>query len=229
MNEMYGYAPSAFGIIAFVVLGNLVAVALAVAKYVLGSLGYYTIADRRGIRNPWMAWLPVVDMWILGSIADQYRYVAKGEIRNRRKVILALHIVQVVLTLVLIGCYAGVFANFLMNLRALGYMSEEQVWSIFRTPLMSVMGVCGVMQIVAIVLSVFQYIAHYDLYASCDPEHKVLFTVLSILLPVTQPFFVFACRKKEYGMPPRKGSAADTPVQTAPTAMPEAIDEITEE
>ena len=108
-------------------------------------------------------------------------------------------------------------------------MSEEQAWSIFRTPLMSAMGVCGVMQIVAIVLSVFQYIAHYDLYASCDPEHKVLFTVLSILLPVTQPFFVFACRKKEYGMPPRKGSVADTPVQTAPTAMPEVIVETTEE
>jgi hypothetical protein len=31
----------------------------------------YTIAKRRQINHPWMAWVPVVDMYLLGCISDQ--------------------------------------------------------------------------------------------------------------------------------------------------------------
>ena len=35
---------------------------LSVACYVLEALSLYTIAQRRGIRKPWLAWIPVVNM-----------------------------------------------------------------------------------------------------------------------------------------------------------------------
>ena len=66
----------------------------ALAMYVLKSVGLYTIARRRGLKNPWMAWVPVLNDWLLGSISDQYRYVVKGQIRNRRIVLLMLVIVS---------------------------------------------------------------------------------------------------------------------------------------
>ena len=46
--------------------------------------------------------------------------------------------------------------------------------------------------------------ALYDVYTSMDPKNSVVFTVLSILFNVTEPFFLFFNRNKDAGMPPRK-------------------------
>ncbi len=53
--------------------------------YVLQALSLYSIAKRRGIGKPWLSWIPVANTWILGSISDQYQYVVKGKVRNKRK------------------------------------------------------------------------------------------------------------------------------------------------
>ena len=37
---------------------------------VLSALALYTIAKRREIANPWLAWIPLGQAWILGSISD---------------------------------------------------------------------------------------------------------------------------------------------------------------
>ena len=58
------------------------------------SIGLTTIANRRGLRNGWLSWLPVGYDWTIGNIADQYRYLARGEVRSRRKALLALSIVS---------------------------------------------------------------------------------------------------------------------------------------
>ena len=63
-------------------------------------------------------------------------------------------------------------------------------------------------------LLVCEFMALYDLYRSCDPENSVLFLVFSILFSVTMPFFIFACRKKDLGMPPRKQPAQPVIPQT---------------
>ena len=70
---------------------------ISLAAYVFSSLAIYTIAQRRGIRHAWMAWIPMLNVWILGSISDQYRYVVKGQIKSKRKVLLALNILNVLI------------------------------------------------------------------------------------------------------------------------------------
>ena len=45
---------------------------VGIASYVMTSLSVYTIAKRREINNPWLAWIPVANYWIVGSIADDY-------------------------------------------------------------------------------------------------------------------------------------------------------------
>ena len=56
---------------------------------------------------------------------------------------------------------------------------------------------------IAVTYSVFAYLAYYDLFKSCKPDNAVLFLVLSIFVNVTLPFFIFACRKADEGMPPK--------------------------
>lgn len=221
-NYEYGAAAGenfelAGAIIGVILVIYLVMFALMIAVYVLQSLGYYTIAKRRGIHKPWLAWLPIGNMWILGSISDQYQYVAKGKTRSRRKVLMGLMIAIFALMIPVFAGYAALIA---------GVISE---YSYAGADLMAGAGVMIAllgylaMLVISIVAMVFQYIALYDLYASCDPHNAVMYIVLSIFINVTMPFFVFSCRKKDYGMPPRKPQTAPeipviepVPEQTVP-------------
>lgn len=189
------------------VLILLFASALSMVSYVLHSLGLYTIAERRGIRHSWLAWIPLGNIWMLGSISDQYQYIAKGKIKNRRKVMLGLSIGLVVVYLI---WFVSVMASILAD--------EE-----YAPILLLIFGMISLFT-VAIILSVLQYMAYYDLYSSCQPSNAVLYLVLSIVFSVTMPFFVFFCRKKDFGMPPRKQKVVEQitePVQTEPEEVTE--------
>lgn len=67
----------------------------------------------------------------------------------------------------------------------------------------------------AAALAVFQYISLYDVFQSCNPGTSVVFLVLSVIFPILVPFFLFADRKKELGMPRRRDAAASAPEQRA--------------
>ena len=88
-----GSSVAGFAIL-FYLLYFLVMIGIAVAVYVIKALSLSTIASRRGIRHPWLAWLPIGEAWILGCISDQYRYVALGQVKNKRKIMLVLSILM---------------------------------------------------------------------------------------------------------------------------------------
>lgn len=174
---------------------------LMILSYVLQSLGMYTIAKRRGIRKPWLAWLPVGNMWILGSISDQYRYVAKGRLKNKRKILMGS---MIVIYALVIPLYVAYFAMMIQGIIAENYITDITDLG-FAMPYLAVIAVVFIaMLVIALIAGVIEYIALYDLYASSDPYNAVTYLVLSIFVNVTMPFFLFACRKKDLGMPPRK-------------------------
>lgn len=39
--------------------------------YVLKSIGLYTLAQNRGIENPWLAWIPITDLYITGMLVGE--------------------------------------------------------------------------------------------------------------------------------------------------------------
>lgn len=190
-----------FLIVYLVILG--VALIWSVAAYVLQSLGVHTIAKRRGINRPWLAWIPVGNLWTLGCISDQYQYVAQGKVKNKRKILLGLYI-----------GYLAVYAVYMVAyvLTMVGPMVAEISGSsdamasvgLSMGGMLLMMLVAVAMMGVAITMAVFQYMALYDLYRSCDPDHSVLFLVLDIVVGVTMPFFIFFSRNKDLGMPPRR-------------------------
>lgn len=205
---------------AFFAVFYLIMLAVGIVSYIFQSLGLYTIAKRRGIHNPWLAWIPVGVLWIIGSISDQYQYVAKGRVKNRRKTLIGLSIAMLAsFVLVFIGIIvAAVIA-------AIGG-AEAGILSIFALVLI----LCLVVLVLAILLTVFQYIALYDIYNSCNPNDSVTYLVLSIFIAITTAFFLFACRNKDYGMPPRKDAqpqalepAPAEPVAEEPPAQEEEI------
>ena len=165
----------------------------SIAMYVLTALSLYTIATRRGIRKAWLAWVPVLNCWILGSLSDQYRYVVRGQIKNKRKILLILNLLKAVLTTTLVSMAA--FLIWTMFTEATGF---------FMGSVLSLLGLLLPLGAVYLAYCIFYYMALYDLYASVDPENHVLFLVLSIFFSVTKPFFLFFSREKDNGMPPRR-------------------------
>jgi len=180
-----------------------------IVTYVLTALAIYTLSRRRGLHKPWLAWVPVVNVWLLGSLSDQYQYVVKGENRSKRKWLLILQVIIAALTLTVVVLVAVIAAG--MIFQGPGGDMRHSV----AGPMMGILGVVLPLSAASIAYCVIRYMALYDVFRSMDPANSVLFLVLSILFKPTEPFFLFFSREKDLGMPPRKQAPVyeQTPVQ----------------
>ena len=178
--------------IGIVIAVSLLAMVWGIAMYVLTAVGFHTVAKRRGIPNPWLAWIPIADAWLLGSISDQFQYVTRGKVTNRRKILLGLSIGSL--------CFGLVVYIVALITTVLGAGSGETFGIVMVLSL-----VTGLINVVLSITNlVFTQIALYDFYTSAYPENNVLFLVLGIVFAFLRPFFVFFNRKLDRGMPPRK-------------------------
>ena len=184
-------------------------IAFGIATYVFTALAMYTVAARRGISKPWLSWIPVVNVWVLGSLSDQYRYVVKGQYKSKRKILLVLNILTYVLSalsLIVCGVMVVELAGSVMHM-----VGEEKMMQSVLGPLVAILGLTLPLIGVSIAQLIIRYMALYDLYVSMDPANAVVFIVLSILIHVTEPFFLFFNRNRDDGMPPRKPEPAYIP------------------
>ena len=58
------------GILVGILVVCLIALGVIVTIYVLGALGAYRLAKRRGMQSTWLAWLPVGISYVYGALSD---------------------------------------------------------------------------------------------------------------------------------------------------------------
>lgn len=203
------------GMLGLGLMSNMGSIIMGIVTYVFMALGLYTIAKRRGIHNAWLAWIPFGNVWLLGCISDQYRYVAMGQEKSKRKVMLGLDIATAAVGIAAIVMLLGAVFRLMGKMDShLGVLEEELLmeemgyFSQVIGPLFGALGLCLVMCGTAIALTVLQYMAMYDLFRSCNPATSAVFLVLSIVMSlvgfgIVQAIFIFASRNKDLGMPPR--------------------------
>lgn len=221
MNYDFEYYGSEIEEVLLPVVSVLVAVFLAVwvigmlvsvVMYVLRSLSLHQIAKRRGLNNAWLAWIPVGQEWIIGSLSDQYKYLTQGKNQSRRKILLWLNLGGVVL-----GFLSGVISGVQSMVEILGgYGSSAEEALGIMIPVTLTMVIAVVSSVVSITAYVFREMSMYDVYKSCDPKNAAVFLVFSILFGFTEPIFLMVCRNKEGGMPPRKTVVNPAPAVMAP-------------
>lgn len=200
-----------------------------IASYILLSLGLSALAKRRAIDRPWLAWIPVGNLWILGCLADQYSTVVKGKQKANSKDRLfwwglgSIALLVAVIVLLAVGLsylteQAPVMSVPKETLAQLDSLSGDQLSEAYfrlmaemaaanedvartvNTGLIGLMILLIAYVVAAIALAVEMYKALYFLYASSLPKHAVWFLVVSIVLGV-EAIFVFICRKQHQGMP----------------------------
>ena len=180
------------------------AMGFSLVMYVLNAVGIYRIAKRRGIHHPWLAWVPIGGSWVLGSIADQYQYVVNQKKTSRRKILLILSLVMIVACMPLMCGAALLMIN-----------SDAEGASFALGIALLVLSYLATMGLV-ITVTVFSYIAYYDLFRSCKPGKEILFLVLGIIFNVTLPFFVFFCGNSDGGMQERRRTAPVSQISEQP-------------
>lgn len=192
--------------VVFNLIQLLVSPLISIALYVLSSLGLYTIAQRRCLNAPWLAWIPVARVWLLGSLSDQYRYVTRRQTSSRRKILLVLDILSAVLKVILLICVIALAGQVITAVFS-AYSIDSVITSLLST-LIGLLGLLVPLAAVSIAYTIVRFMALYDVYKSLDPGNCTLFLVLSILFPVTEPFFLLCNRNKDLGMPPRRPDPA---------------------
>ena len=175
---------------------------LGIATYVLSSMALYTLATRRGIDKAWLSWVPVLNVWIIGSLSDQYRYVVKGQYKSKRKLLLILNLINAVVALILLIVAVSVTVE--LTTGAIYGVRGNELWNSVLGSALGATGLALTMGGISVAAAVVRYMALYDIYMSMDPANSVLFLVLSIIFNVTEAFFLFFSRNKDDGMPPRR-------------------------
>ena len=186
--------------------------AIMIFSYIMQGIGFSAMAKNRGIENPWLAWVPMANSWLVGKISDQYREKATGEDPNLRKKLLVRKIVQNASTLAFLGLvvlwyFGTVFAivfseTFFLDVDAL-----------FSTMVLVLYIALFLWIVVYTVISIFYYISQYkalfDIYRSSDPKTSTLFFVLSFFSQIALTLGIFLNRNKTLGMPPEPAEIAE--------------------
>lgn len=180
------------GLLAAVAMGALM---VRAALFIVRAASLYRIARRRGLRGAWLAWVPVGCNWVIGSVADQYQYVVKGRIRNRRLPLLLLSVAVTVLGTVISAAGIDMLITYI---RAM--MGNYSMYG----PSLLGFALLAVLWAGSVAYTVIRCIAVYDLYSSCTKKYNVLYLVLGLVFQFLEPVFFFICRDKEEGMPPRR-------------------------
>lgn len=159
--------------VGFLVLGlyGIFLFLLMVGMMILSGLGPYRMARHAGIPRPWMAFIPVANLYLIGLLAERSYYVYKGRGKklSRRSVIFAL--IPLAASLVLYA--ALLFSIFYHRIDAL-YAPVILLFPLW---------------ILSFIPALVNYVCClYYLFRDYAPDNAVLYTIISILFRIA---FVF--------------------------------------
>lgn len=152
---------------------------LILVGYLLFSWIVARMARRRGLGGWPLAWIPMMNLWVMGSLCDQYRYVVCGK-KSRNRVWLPV---------------LAVALELLMVFGVLGFQGKTGFTPALWATLLDVT--------VAFFL-VRLYLCLYRLYLSSVPRRAVAWLVWSVCVPILPVVFLLLCKEKEQGMPVRR-------------------------
>ena len=226
MDAFYDYEAALAGVMVGLLIVYFLALGAGIASYVLQALGLYTLADRRRLPNPWMAWVPYANYWLIGGIVDDYE-ATRGIKRKWRVVLLVLTlIVFASVILMYVFMFVFLFGTVMTVTSGTPYMDDEAVVASVLSTVLPMYLFMIPMVLAAQALQFCYMICIYKIYESTVPEKAVKYLLLGLLVPMAQSICLFKCRKKGYErpkfwyMPMPVPQPEPTPVPAEPVMQP---------
>lgn len=152
------------------VLGMILMVSLILNAIpcVLTALALWRTARWRGILRPWLALIPIADLWVLGSLCDRYHRNGNGREENMRRNLPLMGVIAIgsLLLFGVLESWSGIGV-------LIGLALWLAAWAVFL---------------------VMRFVALCRLYEGCAPKDPGLYIALSIVFPLLIPLFIFKCR-----------------------------------
>lgn len=164
-------------LIALIGIAVLFALVIGLVLYIVQAIGVYRLSKNRGYRHAWLAFVPIVNNYVLGGIADNVNacYGRKSSWRIW------------LLLLPLLSCVFGLAVGLSIG-ASVQIVRMETLVPLMLLPVL----LCWA---ISVTTSVLTYIVLYRVFRDYT-NLAVLYLVLSIFFGVTQPFFLFSLRNK---------------------------------
>lgn len=173
-----------------------VSAVIGIAIYLLESISVYKMAKSAQIKNPWLAFIPVANDWVFGTLAEKYK--KKNGTKSARFGI----ILPVLEGIVLIETIALTIFTVISIKEITGYaldavntsseMAPEQFMS-----LIPVIILYFALMAVAFAYAVVFFIALWRVYSSFDKSNATLYIVLSVIFTISVPIILFIIRNRK--------------------------------
>lgn len=194
LEQFQNTDPEAFRILLLVLcVTGVIATVFALIMYIFEAIGLYSVAKRRGLKHPFMAWIPYTNTYLFGKAAEQYETAVKGKSKNYKAILLSLSIILTAVT-VLFSVVIYALSNSIVYLAQDCAYNSDAIVLIISLILLYI-----AMLVVSVIYSVFYFIALHKIYRSFSTKSSTLLLIFSIIFPVIVPFVIFASRKKDDG------------------------------
>ena len=173
-----------------------VSAVIGIAIYLLESISVYKMAKSAEIKNPWLAFIPVANDWVFGTLAEKYK--KKNGTKSARFGI----ILPVLEGIVLIETIALTIFTVISIKEITGYAldavntSSEMVPEQFMS-LIPVIILYFALMAVAFAYAVVFFIALWRVYSSFDKSNATLYIVLSVIFTISVPIILFIIRNRK--------------------------------
>ncbi len=166
------------------------------ASYIMNAVALSRLASRRGIKRPWLAWIPVGTDWIIGSIVDEYD--ERNGIKRKWRVVL---LVLLILVLVCAGAYfVGYFYIVFTTFSKIG-VNAALGMSILKDMIVGLI-ICYAALIVLVMvgtaLNAVRTICFYKIFESTVPKRAVAYLLLMLIVPLAGSICLMLCKEKGY-------------------------------
>lgn len=173
-----------------------VSAVIGIAIYLLESISVYKMAKSAEIKNPWLAFIPVANDWVFGTLAEKYKK-KNGTKSARFSIILPVLegivlIETIALTIFTVISVKEITGYALDAVNTSAEMAPEQFMS-----LIPVIILYFALMAVAIAYAVVFFIALWRVYYSFDKSNATLYIVLSVIFTISVPIILFIIRNRK--------------------------------
>ena len=173
-----------------------VSAVIGIAIYLLESISVYKMAKSAEIKNPWLAFVPVANDWVFGTLAEKYK--KKNGTKSARFGI----ILPVLEGIVLIETIALTIFTVISVKEITGYALDAVNTSAEMAPeqfmsLIPVIILYFALMAVAFANIIVFYVALWRIYSAFDKSNATLYIVLSVIFTISVPIILFIIRNRK--------------------------------
>lgn len=168
--------------------------AILFVRYILYSLGLMGLANRTGVKNAWLAWIPVANVYVLGATADMLEE-KRGLSHKWSKFLLILTVaVAALFFLFFVSLIALVV--YISMMEGIGATSPGAFFAgeMFLLPMIAFYLIYIVLLVISMALSYLNIICVYKIFEEIAPQKSIKYFLIYVLVPFGDVYCLFKCK-----------------------------------